>query len=54
VALQIGGVSKIETINYLMSPVGHRFEKGCAGDDQQKLKTTHPTSHQRGSLTTNP
>jgi hypothetical protein len=31
-ALQVGGVSKIETIHMLMSPVGFRSEKGCAGD----------------------
>jgi hypothetical protein len=39
----------------LMSPVGLRSEKGCAGDAQQKLKTTDPTSRQRGrSTSTNP
>jgi hypothetical protein len=39
----------------LMSPVGLRHEKGCAGDAQQKLKTTDPTSRQRGRPTsTNP
>jgi hypothetical protein len=39
----------------LMSPVGLRSEKGCAGDAQQKLKSTDPTSRQRGHLTsTNP
>jgi hypothetical protein len=32
----------------LMSPVGLRSEKGCSGDAQQKLKTTDPTSRQRG------
>jgi hypothetical protein len=38
-----------------MSPVGLRSEKGCAGDAQQKLKTTEPTSRQRGRRTsTNP
>jgi hypothetical protein len=31
-----------------MSPVGLRSEKGCAGDAQQKLKTTDSTPHQRG------
>jgi hypothetical protein len=35
----------------LMSPVGLRPEKGCAGDARQKLKTTYPTSLQRGSPT---
>jgi hypothetical protein len=43
-AFQVGGVSKIETIKYLMSPVGLRSETGCAGDARQKLKTTDPTS----------
>jgi hypothetical protein len=39
----------------LMSPMGLRPEKGCAGEDQQKLKTTDPTSSQRGRPTsTNP
>jgi hypothetical protein len=32
----------------LMSPLGLRSEKGCADDAQQKLKTTDPTSRQRG------
>jgi hypothetical protein len=31
-----------------MRPVGLRCEKGCAGDAQKKLKTTDPTSRQRG------
>jgi hypothetical protein len=32
-----------------------RSEKGCAGDARQKLKTTDPTSRQRGRPTsTNP
>jgi hypothetical protein len=35
-----------------MSPVGLGSEKGCAGDAQQKQKTTDPTSHQRGRPTT--
>jgi hypothetical protein len=39
----------------LMSPMGLRPEKGGTGDDQQKLKTTDPTSGQRGRPTsTNP
>jgi hypothetical protein len=39
----------------LMSPVGLRSEKGCSGDARQKLKTTDPTSRQRGRPTsTNP
>jgi hypothetical protein len=38
-----------------MTPVGLRSEKGCAGDDRQKLKSTDPTSRQRGRPTsTNP
>jgi hypothetical protein len=38
-----------------MSPVGFRSEKGCAADARQKLKTTDPTSRQRGRPTsTNP
>jgi hypothetical protein len=35
----------------LMSPVGLRSEKACAGDARQKLKSTDPTSRQRGRLT---
>jgi hypothetical protein len=31
-----------------MSLVGLRSEKGCADDARQKLKTTDPTSRQRG------
>jgi hypothetical protein len=31
----------------LMGHVGLRPEKGCAGNAQQKLKTTDPTTHQR-------
>jgi hypothetical protein len=31
-----------------MSPVGLKFEKGCAGDARQKLKSTDLTSRQRG------
>jgi hypothetical protein len=39
----------------LMSPVGLRSEKGCAGDARQKLKSTDPTTRQRGRPTlTNP
>jgi hypothetical protein len=39
----------------LMNPVGLRYEKGCAGDARQKLKSTDPTSRQRGRPTsTNP
>jgi hypothetical protein len=39
----------------LTSPVGLRYEKCCASNDQQKLKTTDPTSRQRGRPTsTNP
>jgi hypothetical protein len=45
-ALLVGGVSKIETINY--AAVGLGSEKGCTGDARQKLKSTDPTSHQRG------
>jgi hypothetical protein len=38
-----------------MSPVGLRSEKCCAGDARQKLKSTDPTSRQRGRPTsTNP
>jgi hypothetical protein len=32
----------------LMSPVGLRSEKGCAGDARQKLKITDQTSRQKG------
>jgi hypothetical protein len=35
----------------LMSPVELRSEKGCADDARQKLKTTDPTSRQRGRPT---
>jgi hypothetical protein len=35
----------------LMSPVGLRSEKGRAAYAQQKLKTTDPTSRQRGRFT---
>jgi hypothetical protein len=39
----------------LMTPVGLRSEKGCAGDTQQKLETTDATSRQRVRPTsTNP
>jgi hypothetical protein len=39
----------------LMSPLGLRPEKGCAGDARQKLETTEQTSRQRGRPTsTNP
>jgi hypothetical protein len=39
----------------LMSPVGLRSDKGCAGDARQELKSTYPTSRQRGRPTsTNP
>jgi hypothetical protein len=33
-----------------MSPVGLRSEKDCAGDAQQQMKTTDPTSRQRRRL----
>jgi hypothetical protein len=33
-----------------MSPMGLRSEKGCAGDAQQKPKSTDPTSRQRLGL----
>jgi hypothetical protein len=35
----------------LMSPLGLRPEKGCAGDAQQKPKTTDPTSRRSGRFT---
>jgi hypothetical protein len=35
----------------LMIPVGLRSEKGCVVVAQQKLKTTDPTSRQRGRPT---
>jgi hypothetical protein len=39
----------------LMSPVGLRSETGCADDVRQKVKSTDPTSRQRGRPTsTNP
>jgi hypothetical protein len=34
-----------------MSPLGLRSEKGCTGDARQKLKSTDPTSRQRGRPT---
>jgi hypothetical protein len=49
--LQVEGVSKIEAINILVSPVGLRSEKVCASYAQQELKTTDPTSRQRGRPT---
>jgi hypothetical protein len=54
-ALLVGGVSKIETINYAHESHGTLNGKGCAGDVRQKLKSTDPTSRQRGRPTsTNP
>jgi hypothetical protein len=39
----------------LISPAGLSPEKHCAGEAQQQLKTTGPTSRQRGRPTlTNP
>jgi hypothetical protein len=39
----------------VMSSAGLRSEKDFAGDTQQQLKTTNPTSRQRGRRTsTNP
>jgi hypothetical protein len=39
----------------LMSPMGLKSEKGCAGNARQKLKTADTASSQRGRLTsTNP
>jgi hypothetical protein len=35
----------------LMSLLGLRSEKGCAGDALQKLTSTNPTSRQRGRST---
>jgi hypothetical protein len=40
-----------QPVTMLMSPVGLRTEKGCAGDVRQKLKSTDPTSRQRGRPT---
>jgi hypothetical protein len=34
-----------------MSPVGLRSEKGCSDNAPQKLKSTDPTSRQRGRPT---
>jgi hypothetical protein len=34
--LQVGGVSKMESIKYAHESVGLRTEKRCAGDVQQK------------------
>jgi hypothetical protein len=55
-ALKVGGVSKIETLNYAHdSRGGFRSERSCAGDARQKLNSTDPTSRQRGRPTsTNP
>jgi hypothetical protein len=51
-SLQVRGVSKIDIIRYAWDS---RSEKNCAGDAQQKLKTTDLASRQRGRLTsTNP
>jgi hypothetical protein len=30
-----------------MSPAGHGSENDCAGEDQQQLETTNPSSRQR-------
>jgi hypothetical protein len=46
-SLLVGGVSKLETINY----AHESHEKGCAVDARQKLKSTDSTSHQRGRPT---
>jgi hypothetical protein len=45
------GSLKIETINMVLSPAGLRPDKDSAGDAQQQLKTTDPTSRQRGGPT---
>jgi hypothetical protein len=45
-ALQVGGVSKIETICSL-SPMGLKSDKGYTDDARQKMKSTEPTSRQR-------
>jgi hypothetical protein len=47
-ALQVGGVSQIETIKY-------RYDEYRAGEAQQEVKTTVPTARQKGRPTsTNP
>jgi hypothetical protein len=43
-ALQVEGVSKLREKNMVMSPTGLGSEIDCAGEDQQQLKTTDPTS----------
>jgi hypothetical protein len=35
-ALQAGGVSRIETIKYLLRAAGLRPERDCAGEDLQQ------------------
>jgi hypothetical protein len=47
-ALQAGEVSNLRQQNMVMSPVGLGPENDCAGEDQQQLETTDPSSHQRG------
>jgi hypothetical protein len=39
-ALQVGGVSKIETMKCVLESCGLRPKKGCAGDVQQRKKKT--------------
>jgi hypothetical protein len=46
-AFQVVGVSKIETIKYVHESRG----TGCSGDVRKKLKSTDPTSRQRGRPT---
>jgi hypothetical protein len=38
----------------LISPVGFRSEKGCAGDAHQQLNNTAPTSQRGRPTSTNP
>jgi hypothetical protein len=49
--LQVGYVSNLGQQNIVMSPVGLRPKKDCAGRAQQHLYTTDPYSRQRGHPT---
>jgi hypothetical protein len=52
---EVGRASILRQQNVLMSPAGLRPEKDSAGEAQQQLKITDPTSRQRGRFTsTNP
>jgi hypothetical protein len=47
-AIQVGGVSSLRQWNMVISSAGFGLENDCAGDDQQLLYITEPSSRQRG------